>query len=256
MRRPFLAGNWKMNLTRKSALELARALRDRAKGWKDRDVAVFPPFVYIDEVARALLGSNVRVGGQNVCDEASGAFTGEVSAAMLADVGATWTLVGHSERRHLYGESDELANAKVAAALAAGLEVILCVGETLDERQAGRTEEVVGRQLTRGLAGLSEEDAERVTLAYEPVWAIGTGHNATPEQAGAVHEYLRGVLSGLYTEALARERRILYGGSVKPANAQSLMAVPSVDGALVGGASLEAQSFLAIVEFDRVSSTR
>jgi triosephosphate isomerase len=256
VRRPFLAGNWKMNLARRSALELARALRDRAQGWRDRDVAVFPPFVYVDEVARALLGSGIRVGAQNLCDEASGAFTGEVSAAMLVDVGATLVLVGHSERRHLYGESDELVNRKVQAALAAGLEPLLCVGETLAERQAGRTEEVVGRQLTRGLAGVSAAEVERVTLAYEPVWAIGTGHNATPEQAGAVHAYLRGVLGGITTEAVARGRRILYGGSVKPSNAQALMAVPSVDGALVGGASLEAASFLSIVEFDRVSSTR
>jgi triosephosphate isomerase len=238
-----------MNLDRRSALALAAALRARADRWKDRDVAVFPPFVYIDEVARALSGSPIQVGGQNLCDEASGAFTGEVSAAMLADVGATVTLVGHSERRHLFGESDELINKKLHAALAGGLRVILCVGETLEERQQELTEKLTSRQLTLGLAGVAEADLARLTIAYEPVWAIGTGLNATPKQAGEVHTYLRGVLAGLYSEPAAQKLRILYGGSVKPDNIATLMAAPNVDGALVGGASLKADSFLPIVEF-------
>jgi triosephosphate isomerase len=243
-----LAGNWKMNLDRRSSLKLAAALRERSSRWTDRDVAVFPPAVYIDEVARALAGSPIRVGGQNLCDEASGAFTGEISAAMLADVGATQVLIGHSERRHLYGESDELVNKKLHAALGAELEVVLCVGETLEERQQELTEKRTSRQLTLGLAGVTEEALERITIAYEPVWAIGTGLNATPAQAGEVHTYLRGVLGGLYSDRAAQKIRILYGGSVKPDNIASLLGAPNVDGALVGGASLKAESFLSIVE--------
>jgi triosephosphate isomerase len=246
-RRPFLAGNWKMNLERRSALELARGLRDAVGAPGERDVAVFPPFVYLDEIVRALSGTAIRVGAQNLCDEKNGAFTGEVSAEMLVDVGATLVLVGHSERRHLYGESDELCNRKVQRALAAGLDVILCVGEQLDERDQNRTEAVIGRQLTQGLAGVKQDQMAKLTLAYEPVWAIGTGRNATPEQAGAAHAYLRGVLNGLYDERVARGVRIQYGGSVKPDNIATLMAATDVDGALVGGASLKLDSFLGIV---------
>jgi triosephosphate isomerase len=248
-RKPYLAGNWKMNLDRRAALELAAALADSVGADSERDVAVFPPFVYVDEIARALSGSPIRVGGQDCCDEPSGAYTGEVSAAMLRDVGADTVIVGHSERRHLYGESDELVNRKVTAGLENELDVILCVGETLDERQASQTEAVTGTQLTRGLEGVSAENMARLTIAYEPVWAIGTGHVATPEQAGEVHAYLRGVLSGLYDESLAESIRIQYGGSVKPENVSELMAVPDVDGALVGGASLKADLFLPIVHF-------
>ncbi len=246
-RKPYLAANWKMNLDRRAALDLAGALAAGVGSDESRDVAVFPPFVYLDEIARALAGSPIRVGAQNCCDEPSGAFTGEVSAAMLRDVGADTVIVGHSERRHVYGEPSELVNRKLAAGLENGLEVILCVGETLTERQAGQTEAVTSDQLTRGLEGTSAEDMARVTIAYEPVWAIGTGHNATPEQAGEAHAYLRGVLSGLFDEALAESVRIQYGGSVKPENVSELMAVPDVDGALVGGASLKADSFLQIV---------
>jgi triosephosphate isomerase (TIM) len=252
VRTPFLAGNWKMNLNRRSALQLAAALRERSPSWRDREVAVFPPLVYLDEVARALAGSPVRVGAQNVCDELSGAFTGEISAEMLKDVGATLVLVGHSERRHLYGESDELVNRKLLTSLASGLRAILCVGETLEERQAERTEQVVSRQLTRGLAGVPEVDLGRIAIAYEPVWAIGTGLNATPAQAGEVHTYLRGLFGGLYSEEAAQAVRIQYGGSVKPDNIRELMAAPNVDGALVGGASLKAETFLAIVEYNHV----
>jgi triosephosphate isomerase len=250
-RRPFLAGNWKMNLDRKGALALVAGLRDHAAGRADRDVAVFPPFVYLDEVARALAGSNVRVGVQNCCDEAEGAFTGEVSAAMLRDVGAELVILGHSERRHVYGESDELVNRKVLHALELGLDVILCVGERLEEREAGQTEPVVRRQLSAGLKGVAPERMARVTIAYEPVWAIGTGLNATPAQAGEVHAYLRGLLVGLYSEAIAGAVRIQYGGSVKPDNVAELLAVDDVDGALVGGASLKLAQFLPIVDFDR-----
>jgi triosephosphate isomerase len=248
MRTPFLAGNWKMNLDRVSGVALARALAARSTAWSGREVAIFPPFVYIDEIVRAVAGSAVRVGAQNLCDEASGAFTGEVSAAMLVDVGASLVLCGHSERRQLYGEDDRLVNRKLQAALGAGLDVILCVGESQSERESHSTEQRVSRQLTLGLAGVSETDMARITLAYEPVWAIGTGLNATPAQAGEVHSYLRGLVAGLYSDGAARAVRIQYGGSVKADNIHALMQVPDVDGALVGGASLKSEAFLPIVE--------
>ncbi len=251
MRKPYLAGNWKMNLERAGALELAQALSDHLGDRSDVDCAVAPAFVYLPEIASRLANSPIRVGAQNVCDREKGAFTGEVSARMLADVGAEFAIVGHSERRHVYGESDGLVNEKVHRTLEAGLDVILCVGETLEEREAGRTEEVVRRHLTEGLAGVSGDQAERVTIAYEPVWAIGTGLTATPEQAGEVHQYLRGLLAGLYDESLAERLRIQYGGSVKPENARELMAVPDVDGALVGGASLKPELFVPILDFAR-----
>ena len=249
MRRPFLAGNWKMNLDRRDALDLVHKVRAAADRRADVDVAVFPSFVYLDEVARALAGSRVRLGAQDMCHEDAGAFTGAVSAAMLKDVGCELVILGHSERRHVFGESDELVGAKVKKALAAGLDPVLCVGETIDEREAGRTEEVVRRQLVTGLDGVSAADMAKVTVAYEPVWAIGTGLTATPEQAGEVHVYLRGVLAGLYDEALADTVRIQYGGSVKPSNVTELMGVEGIDGALVGGASLDGDSFAAIIEF-------
>ena len=248
MRKPTIAGNWKMNLDRRGALELAAAIRDHSQRSEAYDVAVAPPFVYLDEVARTLSGSRVRVGAQNMCDEESGAFTGEISAAMLEDVGASFVILGHSERRHIYGETDALINAKVARALGGALDVILCVGETIEEREAGQTEPTVRRQLTEGLAGVTAGQMGRVTLAYEPVWAIGTGLTATPAQAGEVHEYLRGLLSGLFDEGVAGATRIQYGGSVKPSNAVELLAVPDVDGALVGGAALKAETFLPILD--------
>jgi len=249
MRKPFIAGNWKMNLDRASALSLVSVLRERAGTREDVDVAVFPPFVYVGEVAQALFGSRIRVGGQNCGEEPAGAFTGEVSAAMLADVGASLVLVGHSERRHVYGESDERIQAKVQLALKTRLEVVLCVGETLSERQASQTEKVIGRQLTSALGGVSAAELARVTIAYEPVWAIGTGHNATPKQASEAHGYLRGVLSGSYDEHVASQVRILYGGSVKPSNVRELMAASDVDGCLVGGASISADTFLPLLEY-------
>ena len=248
VRKRFIAGNWKMNLDRASASALVATLREHLASRSDVDVAVFPPFVYLQEVAQALAGSPIRVGGQNCCDQPVGAFTGEVSAKMLADVGATLVIVGHSERRHVYGESDELVHAKVHAALAAGLDVILCVGETLAERERAATEKVVGNQLRRGLEGVTARDLPRLTIAYEPVWAIGTGLNATPEQASQVHGYLRGVLTSLYDDRLAGGLRIQYGGSVKPSNVHALLSAPEVDGCLVGGASIQAESFLSLVK--------
>jgi triosephosphate isomerase len=251
VRKRTVAGNWKMNLDAKGARALAEGVRARVGTKRDVDVAVVPPFVYLAEVARALDGSPVRCGAQNVCDRASGAFTGEVCAAMLRDVGASFALVGHSERRHVYGESDELVNQKVQRLLESGLDVVLCVGETLEERRAKRTETVVARQLTRGLAGVAADALPRITVAYEPVWAIGTGQNATPEQASQVHQYLRGVFSGLYDEAASEALRIQYGGSVSPANAAAILNAPDVDGALVGGASLKLDTFLPIIEAPR-----
>jgi len=249
VRKPYLAGNWKMNLDGASALALANALGDHLGARTDVDCAVAPPFVYLADVAAALEGSPIRVGGQNCCDHDTGAFTGEISAPMLKDVGAEFVILGHSERRHVYGESDATVNAKVHRALAAGLDVILCAGETLEEREAKQTEAVVRRHLTAGLAGVGAEHAARITIAYEPVWAIGTGLTATPEQAGEVHMYLRGLLAGLYDESIAGATRIQYGGSVKPDNIRDLMAVEDVDGALVGGASLKPDQFVPILDF-------
>ncbi|MCB9914682.1 MAG: triose-phosphate isomerase [Planctomycetes bacterium] len=251
MRTPYLAGNWKMNLDRRAALDLVGTLREHVGTRTDVEVAVFPPFVYIDEVARALAGSPVRVGAQNCCDEEKGAFTGEVSVSQLRDVGAEIVVLGHSERRHIYGEADELVNRKAQRALDGGLDVILCVGETLEERKGGLTEKVVRTQLQGGLAGVATRDMDRVTIAYEPVWAIGTGVVATPAQAGEVHAYVRGLLSGLFSTDVAQTVRIQYGGSVKASNVKELMAVGDVDGALVGGASLKADDFLPILDFAR-----
>ncbi|MFT5050316.1 MAG: triosephosphate isomerase [Chlamydiales bacterium] len=243
-----------MNLDRAGARDLASALREHVEAAHpdgDVEVMIFPPFVYLDEVARTIGTSTIRIGAQNLCDQASGAFTGEISAAMVTDMGAQAVLVGHSERRHVYGESDELAGKKVHAALEAGLTAILCVGETLDERRAGQAETVVARQLSIGLEGVSGAALNRVVIAYEPVWAIGTGETATPEQAGEMHAYLRGVFAGLYGDPAANQMRILYGGSVKADNVRDLMAVADIDGALVGGASLKPETFHPIVDFGK-----
>jgi len=249
MRKPFVAGNWKMNLDRASALALVGTLRERFGQRTDIEAAVFPPFVYLADVVRALEGSPIRVGAQNCCDQLLGAYTGEVSAKMVADVGATLVILGHSERRHVYGEGDALVHEKVHAALDCELDVILCVGETLDERDANATESVIGRQLKAGLDRVTAAEMGRITIAYEPVWAIGTGRNATPEQASQAHGYLRGVLAGLYHDQLAATVRIQYGGSVKPSNVRSLMSAPDVDGCLVGGASIQADTFLPLLEY-------
>lgn len=246
MRRPFIAGNWKMNLNRQQAVDLARGLVE-SLGRDDLDVAVCPPSVYLDAVAGVVRDSTVGLGAQNMYHEPEGAFTGEVSAAMLQDVGCRYVILGHSERRHILGETDEAINKKTLAALDAGLIPIVCVGETLDEREAGKTLDVVSSQFDGSLAGLSAEQMAKVVIAYEPVWAIGTGKVATPQQAEQVHADLRTLITNRYTGEVADQVRIQYGGSVKPDNAGELLQKENIDGALVGGASLKSDSFLGII---------
>jgi triosephosphate isomerase len=251
MRKPFIAGNWKMNTDIQSSVDLAKAV---AAGSADPlasgeiTVAVCPPSVYLSAVGQALSSSSVGLGAQNMYSEPKGAFTGEVSAPMLKDVGCAYVLCGHSERRHVFGETDEMINKKVHAALSGGLLPILCVGELIEERQAEQTEAVVGRQLQQGLAGIDQAKMEAVTIAYEPVWAIGTGLTATPQQAQEVHAFIRKTLADMYDASLADQIRIQYGGSAKPSNAAELLGEPDVDGLLVGGASLKADDFLAIID--------
>jgi triosephosphate isomerase len=246
MRRKLIAGNWKMNSDRASAVSLAEAIDKRSAEFKHVDLLVCPPSVYLALVAEVLEDSPVALGAQNVYFEPNGAFTGEISAAMLKDVGCSYVILGHSERRHILGETDELINKKTHAALAAGLTPIVCVGELLAEREAGQTAAVIRRQFAGSLAGISADQMEHVVIAYEPVWAIGTGKVATPEQAEEVHADLRRLLTQRYNDQTASRVRILYGGSVKPDNARQLLSQPNVDGALVGGASLKANDFLGI----------
>jgi len=245
VRKKFVAANWKMNTTREEAVALARGVVEGAPA-DGVDLAVCPPFVYLDHVARALERGPVALGAQNMYFESSGAFTGEISAAMLKDVGCRYVILGHSERRHVIGEPDQLIGAKVKAALISGLDPILCVGETLDERRADRTLEVVERHVRTGLAEVAGGDVTRVTIAYEPVWAIGTGVTATPEQAQEIHAQIRALLAGLYDDAASQSVRIQYGGSVKPDNAHDIFAQPDVDGGLIGGAGLKVETFLPI----------
>lgn len=253
-RKLFIAGNWKMNTCNADAMALAKALSERVGQVDAVDLAVAPPFVYIPAVVGALAGSKIDVAAQNVCYRDNGAYTGEISTAMLTDIGCRYAIVGHSERRHVFGETDEGINNKVIKALADGLDVILCVGEKLDQRKAGQTTEVVAGQVTAGLKGVAgncpdgQPLADRLTLAYEPVWAIGTGETATPDQAQEVHAMIRKLLADLYDDGLAGGMRIQYGGSVKPSNAADLLGQEDIDGALVGGASLTADDFVGIVD--------
>jgi len=248
VRVPFIAGNWKMNLDARAAAAVAGAIVREVGERTDVEVALCPPNVYLKAVAEILQGSSVGLGGQNMHYELSGAFTGEVSAAMLLDVGCNCVILGHSERRQFFGDTNETVQQKVTAALAAGLTPIVCVGERLEQRNEGQTLEVIRDQFHGSLAGVSAGDMTKVVIAYEPVWAIGTGEVATPDQAEEVHANLRELIEAKYDAAIAQQVRIQYGGSVKADNAAELMAQPNVDGALVGGASLEADSFLAIVD--------
>ena len=244
MRTKIVAGNWKMNKTASEAAALIEGIKKETAGVANVEVVVCPPFTDLKDAAAACKGSHVKLGAQNVHWEASGAYTGEISADMLKDLGVTHVIIGHSERRQYFGETDETVNKRTKAALAAGLVPLVCVGETLDERDAGKMEEVVVRQVKAGLAGL---DIGKVVIAYEPVWAIGTGRTATPAQAQEVHALIRRTLAEMAGCDIANSVRIQYGGSMKPDNAKELMSQPDIDGGLIGGAALKADSFAAIV---------
>ena len=247
MRRPFVAGNWKMNLTRSESIALVQGI---AKGLSGDavEVGVAPPALYVDAVVAAAEGSSIGVGVQNLYHEPSGAFTGEISAGMACDIGCRYAILGHSERRNILGESNEDVNKKLVATLQAGLTPIVCVGELLEQREAGNTQSVIQEQFDGSFAGISADDLVKCVIAYEPVWAIGTGKVATPDQAEEVHANLRKLMAERYDAAAADAVRIQYGGSVKPDNAAELMGQPNIDGALVGGAALKADSFLSIIE--------
>jgi len=250
-RKPYIAGNWKMNLDRAKSLDLIKTVKGRLGDGNDREVGFFVPAIYLADVTAVAQGSPLGVGGQNIWYEANGAFTGELAPRMLREVGADRVLVGHSERRHVFHEPDEWMGRKVRAALDTDLLPIYCVGETLDERKGNRTDRVLKRQLESGFDKVLPIDAHRVTVAYEPVWAIGTGETATSEQVALAHRMIRKWLAQRVGEEAANLIRILYGGSVKPDNAKELMGIDSVDGLLVGGASLQAETFLPIIEYDR-----
>ncbi|MBN2455663.1 MAG: triose-phosphate isomerase [Sedimentisphaerales bacterium] len=249
MKKPFVAGNWKMNTDSHSSVALVKEIVSGCSNIAGHnvDVALFPPFVYLQAASKALSSSDISLGAQDIFYEQKGAFTGEISPAMLKDIGCSYCLCGHSERRHVIGEDDELVNNKVVAAINGGLLPILCVGELLEQRETSQTQEVISRQINAGLAGLNDQMISAVTIAYEPVWAIGTGHTATPQQAQEVHAMIRELVGRIYEKELAQQIRIQYGGSAKPANAAQLMAQPDIDGLLVGGASLKAEDFLAII---------
>jgi triosephosphate isomerase len=247
-RKLIIAGNWKMNKTVAEAVDLVNGLKRELASIKEVDLVVCPPFTALSEASKAILDSNIRLGAQNMSEQNSGAFTGEIAAAMLKEFSVRYVILGHSERRQYQKESDELIAKKALAAHAAALKPIVCVGETLAEREADRTEKVLETQVRGSLAGTTSDQVQETVIAYEPVWAIGTGRTATTEQAQAAHAFIRKVLAALFTEAVARRVRIQYGGSVKPANARELMAQPDVDGALVGGAALEVRSFSDIVK--------
>ena len=250
MRKPVIAGNWKMYKLLSEALETALALKPLVANATHCEVVIAPVFTALKTLADRLEGTNIKVAGQNCAVQDSfGAQSGEIAPQMLKDVGCSYVIVGHSERRQFYCETDDSVNKKTRAALSAGLYAIVCVGESLNEREAGRAESVVEAQLTKGLEGLTGSDLERIIIAYEPVWAIGTGKTATPEQAQEMHGYIRGVIAKNHGGERAGNLRILYGGSVKPDNIRDLMAQADVDGALVGGASLEADSLAKIVNY-------
>ena len=249
MRTPFIAGNWKLNKTIDEAKELVAALKTAVAEVDTVDIMVAPPFTAFSSIADELQGSNILLGAQNCYPQASGAFTGEVSPELLKDAGCQVVIIGHSERRQLFAEQDDFINLKVKASLAAGLSAILCVGETLEERENGDMYDVLTSQLQGGLSGLNPEQMQQVIIAYEPVWAIGTGKTASNDEAQEVHSFIRGLLQGTIDQTTALATRIIYGGSVKPDNVDGLMAEDDIDGALVGGASLKAKDFARIVRF-------
>lgn len=252
MRRPYIAGNWKMNLTPSEGKAYASALAEAVKkAGADCRVMIAPSFVSLPGVVEAVKGSDITVSAQNMADHLSGAYTGEVSPEMLRDIGVNTVILGHSERRQYYGETDEIINGKVLLAISLKMEVILCVGETLEERESGKLEEVLRRQIEVGLKDVLPAEMDKITIAYEPVWAIGTGRTATPEDADAAHAFIRRTVAALYSDDIANNLIIQYGGSVKPGNVRALMAKENIDGALVGGASLKLDDFLPIITFNK-----
>ncbi len=247
-RKLIIAGNWKMNKTVAEGVALVNGIKREVKDVKEVDIVVCPPFTALSEVSKAILDSNIRLGAQNMSEHNSGAYTGEIAAGMLKEFSTRYVILGHSERRQYQKESDELISKKAAAAHAASLKPIVCVGETLAEREGGQMEAVLSTQVRGSLAGLTKQQMEETIIAYEPVWAIGTGKTASSQQAQDAHAYIRGLLVKLFDETVARKVRIQYGGSVKSSNARELMSLPDVDGALVGGASLEDRSFADIIK--------
>ena len=247
MRTPFIAGNWKMHTTLDEAISLTEGIKNGLKGIEGKEATLCPPYVYLAAVKDALKDSGIHIGAQNGYFQPQGAFTGEVSFAMLKDIGCNYVIIGHSERRQIFKEDNDAINKKIKAALAEGLKPIFCVGELLEERQDNTTERVIRQQVEAGLDEITADNFQNIIVAYEPVWAIGTGKNATPEQAQEVHLFIRKLLAHLSSETIAREVRIIYGGSVKPDNIELLAAQEDIDGALVGGASLSAESFIKIV---------
>ena len=248
-RRPFIAGNWKMNKTVGEALDLVRELKASLAGVKGVDVAVAPPYTALHAVHKEIEGSSIRLAAQNLFWEEKGAYTGEIASLMLKEVGCQYVIIGHSERREYFGETEVTVNRRIKAGLLRELEIIFCIGETLKEREGKKTFDVVETQLEGGLKGLSEKDMESLVIAYEPVWAIGTGKTANPEQAEEVHSFIRQKLEKLYSRKVSETVRIQYGGSVTPENIKGLMARKNIDGALVGGASLKSETFSRIVRF-------
>jgi triosephosphate isomerase len=246
-RKVFIAGNWKMNTTISEAVELAKGVVAQAGKQTDVDVAICPPYISLAAVSEVVKGSQVKLGAQDLHWEAKGAYTGKISAEMLKSVGVEFVIIGHSEQREYFGETDETVNKKMNAALEAGLQPIICVGETLAERKGGQMEQVVETQTRGGFAGLSKEQAQLCTIAYEPVWAIGTGETATPEQADEAHAFIRKIVADIYDEQTAEAMRIQYGGSMKPSNAAELLGKTNVDGGLIGGAALKAEDFAGII---------
>lgn len=249
IRRPLIAGNWKMNLTSAESVKLVKELKEKVKDVTGTDILVCPSFTSLKKVSSLLKKSNIELGAQNVYCEEKGAFTGEVSAAMIKEVGCRYVIIGHSERRHILKENDDLINKKIKVSLKNKLRPILCVGETLEERESGKTSEIVVGQIKNGLKDITKDEMHKIVIAYEPLWAIGTGKNATPEQAQEIHVLIRNTVKEIFDDKVCAEIRILCGGSVKPDNIKDLMMQSDIDGALVGGASLKAEDFEKIVRF-------
>ncbi len=248
MRLPIIAGNWKMHMTKDTALSYLKDLKERVKG-TDVEVVICPPSTLLNLLKEAAKGTNIKIGAQNMYWEEQGAFTGETSPIMLKDLGIDYCIIGHSERRQYFGETDETVNKKIKAAIKHGIKPIVCVGETLEERKEGKTESLIKKQVAQAFKNIDLEDVKNIVIAYEPIWAIGTGETATPEMANSAIAHIREVVRNIYNEGISEEIRIQYGGSVKPNNIEELMGQDDIDGALVGGASLKADSFSEIVNF-------